>query len=69
MNWLVCWLIIHTSADKFDSRQYVQIRGYVMKEYLEVYKMDFHDEFVKKHINLDFNPQVQWVHDHECHSK
>lgn len=67
MTWLICLVTIHTSADRFDNRQFLNMRGYVMREGTEFYKVNFYDDFKKKGVDLNFNRTVQLMKDHDCH--
>lgn len=66
MTWMVCWLVIHTSHDALDNRKYIQVKGYTMKEYMQENRLNFHDDFIKLHVDEQFNSPVQLVNDNEC---
>lgn len=70
MDWIVCWLLIHSSNDGLDNRQYIQVRGQVVKDSMapasSIHRIDFHKAFEKMHVNMVFNPPVQRVNDNEC---
>lgn len=69
MIWMICLLTIHSSNDKFDNRQYIEFRGQVLREFTEMYKVDFYADFKKKGIDLEYNRPVQLLKDQDCHAE
>ncbi len=63
---VMCWLVIHTSFDKYDNRKYEKVRGYVMHDTDTNNTVNFYESFKKKHIDMKFNPPVQLVNGNEC---
>lgn len=63
---MLCWLVIHTSNDKMDDRRYEQFRGVYIKDYLDTNKVNFAEDFAKKHIDVSINDPIRWVQDNEC---
>lgn len=67
MEWMICWVVIHTSLDKLDDRKYTQFRGYVMHEGKnDNLVINFYDDFTKKNIDVTVNPVVQSLNGNEC---
>lgn len=61
-----CWLVIHTSNDRMDNREYIKIQGIVVKEDFEKNKVSFAEQFEKRHISTYYNNPVQTINDTEC---
>jgi len=66
---VICWLTIHTSNDALDNRQFGEYRGRVMREFTEMLKVDFYDDFKKKNIDLEYNIPVKLLKDQDCHAE
>lgn len=66
MEWVMCYLITHTSNDALDNRRYEPHKCYVMKEYGDHLLVNCHDDFVKNHVKLQFNEVVQRLNGNEC---
>jgi hypothetical protein len=66
MEWVVCWLVLHSSSDALDNREYIQVRGYVMRDAGDKLVVNFFDDFKAKSVNVSFNEVVQTVDGNEC---
>lgn len=62
-----CWLFIHSSANpKTDYHQDIRVKGIILEDGSDLNKINFADDFEKKHIDTRINNPIRWVKENDC---